>query len=628
MDENNNGEQNEATLHPKTVRTKLPQKAAEIKAGDRMYIRRPNSEKEWSVVKALSRGGKKTGAHPNYWNVINVGNNKNEGIDLDLVEWIKCDDTGNQVILFSEQIAYEVSVQHSSASDVYNTAKETEHCKWKEFNAYEEVCRKDFPDIDVLSCRWITSSKETDGELIHKARLVVRGFEEFDAPPSDSPTAQKSLIRMCIILCNWKGWEIQSLDVRSAFLQSNDLDRIILMKPPKEFRKDSDTVWRIKKPIYGLNDGARKWFITIKSKLVEYGCKPLKLDPSVYIYHHNNELAGFCVVHVDDCLTAGNQVFKSHVLCHLCSYFSLSSKRTKQFKYVGWNINQQPNSIEVDQIDYQKGIEPIEVNAARMNQPDQRLNQSDIKNYQQLLGKLQWLSSQSRPDIRFTVLECSLMASKPRVCDVIAINKVVKKAKKDEIKLVFNLPQGNVNDLSIVAFSDAALSNLPDKTSSTRGYAIFLKSGHKFALLNWGSRKMERVAKTIIYAEGIALGRGLDEAINLREILIDILNVRTSDNLNQLLPVIGVTDSKSLWDNIKSSSLASDLKLRREVAAIREQITLKEVSKIVWSPSHQQLADCLTKKTASPEALLYVLNGRDFHIDLDTNSVTSSDMLS
>ena len=73
----------------------------------------------------------------------------------------------------------------------------------------------------------------------------------------------------------------------------------------------------------------------------------------------------------------------------------------------------------------------------------------------------------------------------------------------------------------------------------------------KLAPLSWCSKKLERVAKTIIYAEGIALGRCLDEAVNLRQALLQMLNVpeRTKDREYTYLPIIGITDSKSLWDN-------------------------------------------------------------------------------
>ena len=241
------------------------------------------------------------------------------------------------------------------------------------------------------------------------------------------------------------------------------------MIPPKEFRTSNEIVWKIKKPIYDLNDGARKWFITMKKKLTEYGCKPLTLDPSVYEYHVENELSGFCVLHVDDLLIGGNDKFYKEIIEKLSAEYEISSRNKGTFTYVGWNINQDRNSIVIDQITYQSGIKPIELPLARSKQTDHEANQSEKKLYQQLLRKLQWISSQSRPDIRFPVLECSMMASKPHIKDILR-----RKMNKTTVKINFGIPHCNVRDLKILAFSDAALSNLPDKTSSTRSFVIFL----------------------------------------------------------------------------------------------------------------------------------------------------------
>ena len=138
-----------------------------------------------------------------------------------------------------------------------------------------------------------------------------------------------------------------------------------------------------------------------------------------------------------------------------------------------------------------------------------------------------------------------------------------------------------MSELKILAFSDASLSNLSNKTSSTRSFVIFLWGNGKVAPLSWCSKKLERVAKTIIYAEGIALGRCLDQAVNLRQALLQILNLPDTKDSRKVLNIVGVTDSKSLWDNINSTSPADDLILRCEVALITEQQELKEVEEIV-----------------------------------------------
>ena len=108
--------------------------------------------------------------------------------------------------------------------------------------------------------------------------------------------------------------------------------------------------------------------------------------------------------------------------------------------------------------------------------------------------------------------------------------------------------------------------------------------------------------------------RCLDEAVNLRQALLRILNLPDTKDGRKVLNIMGVTDSKLLWDNINSTSQADDLKLRREVASIREQLELKEVEEIKWTPTHLQLADCLTKAQASPKTLIGVLTSGDFNM--------------
>ena len=240
-----------------------------------------------------------------------------------------------------------------------------------------------------------------------------------------------------------------------------------------------------------------------------------------------------------------------------------------------------------------------------MAQKDFDLNEYEKKQYQELLGKLQWITSQTRPDMRFSVLGASMMASKPKVSDIINLNKIVKKLQKRSLAIKFPTMSSDTSKLKIYAFSDAALSNLPDKVSSTRGYIIFLISENKAAPLAWGSKKIKRVCKDILNAECIALSLCIDEAMVLRESLLQALNIQDEE---QITPIITFTDSKSLWENIHSTNQAADYRLRREVESIRQNIQLKEIEDCVWVPARLQLADALTKGTANPQALIDILS--------------------
>ena len=54
----------------------------------------------------------------------------------------------------------------------------------------------------------------------------------------------------------------------------------------------------------------------------------------------------------------------------------------------------------------------------------------EMKSFQETLGRLQWITSQSRPDMRFAALECSLRTDNTQVQDILVLNKAIKKLKK------------------------------------------------------------------------------------------------------------------------------------------------------------------------------------------------------
>lgn len=580
---------------PEGRKTRSKSNPSQMAKGDHIYIK-TKEDSEWTCLTIIDSEG----VSGKEWKVSNA---KGERflIDLTKIKWLRAKDIVPQetdAALFSEQIGEElawINFNKPTTKDEEAIAKEIE--QWKKFNVYEEVDKRLFPDQEIVNCRWVINEKEKEEGKVVKARLVIKGFQETSPPVADSPTASKSVTRLFIALANALKYKFVGLDVRAAFLQSDPLDRLILVKPPKEFRTDENMVWRLKKPVYGLKDGARAWFLTVKKELLDYGCTQLQLDNSVYVYHSDGKLAGFLVVHVDDFLAAGNAEFEEKVLRRLAEKFQIGTEKEGEFTYVGWNIKQNSHCITVDQIDYQKSIIPIEISTARKNQADYTLSDMEKKEYQQVLGKLQWITSQTRPDLRFRVLECSIKAAKPLVQDLINLNKVVNKLQKRTVVIMFPSFSNDVSKLMIYAYADASLNNLPDSVSSTRGFAIFLVSEQNAAIISWGARKIKRVARTIIYAEGLALSACLDEAILLREIITTSLCLPSTSG--EAVPVIGLCDNKSLVDNIYSSHQAEDYKLRREVASLRQQMEEREVKDIVWVPDSLQLADCLTKTSNS-----------------------------
>ena len=330
--------------------------STQMTKGDVIYIK--NIEFDTWVSCSIIE---KDGVAGERWKVAN-GKGDRFIVDLKLVEWLrtkeapaKDDDAG----LFADVIRDEeiwLSTARPSSNEE-EIAMEKEIQQWQKFDVYEEVDRRSFPNQEVLSCRWVINQKEKPEGLHTKARLVIKGFQESNPQVADSPTAGKCVTRTFIMLANMFEYKLLCIDVRAAFLQSKPLDRLILVKPPKEKRTDSNMVWRLKKPVYGLNDAARAWFMTVKEELILYGCVQMPLDKSVFVYQPNGEFSGFLNIHVDDFLGAGNIDFHEKVIKRLKEKFQIGTEEHGDFTYVGWNIKQSGesnNTVTIDQIDYQE----------------------------------------------------------------------------------------------------------------------------------------------------------------------------------------------------------------------------------------------------------------------------------
>ncbi|ESP03465.1 hypothetical protein LOTGIDRAFT_171402 [Lottia gigantea] len=92
------------------------------------------------------------------------------------------------------------------------------------------------------------------------------------------------------------------------------------------------------------------------------------------------------------------------------------------------------------------------------------------------------------------------------------------------------------------------------------------------------------------------------------------LRLEISELIGEKLPLICVTDKKSLYDAIHSTKHVFEKRLRLEISGIKEMIDNYVVKEIIWSETSKQLADCLTKKGASSLLLLKTLE--QGHLDL------------
>ena len=115
--------------------------------------------------------------------------------------------------------------------------------------------------------------------------------------------------------------------------------------------------------------------------------------------------------------------------------------------------------------------------------------------------------------------------------------------------------------------------------------------------------KLDRVVKSPFAAETLAQAAVADAGVLMAKMLEEMTG-RTK------VIVKSLTDSQSLIDNLESSRVVQDFRLRVDLARLKEMIEVNEI-RMEWIEKSEQLADPLTKAGASNKRLCEVLcNGR------------------
>ena len=122
----------------------------------------------------------------------------------------------------------------------------------------------------------------------------------------------------------------------------------------------------------------------------------------------------------------------------------------------------------------------------------------------------------------------------------------------------------------------------------------------------WNSTKIRRVVRSALAAETLSFCDGCELAQYLFAMIRPVCPMLQS-------PVQGFIDSQSLYETLGTSSQVSDRRLRVEISALRQMVEEGDVN-VHWISRHQQVADVLTKSTASDRLLTKVL--QDGRVDL------------
>ena len=264
-----------------------------------------------------------------------------------------------------------------------------------------------------------------------KARLVADGHLTKEPVESIySGVVSLRSLRMVVFLSQLNNLEIWGADVGNAYLEAYTDEKLCIMAGP-EFKELQGHLLIMVKALYGTRSGGARWHDRLFDILQEMKFKPSKADPDVWM---RPEPGGTCYeyidVYVDDLAIAAKD---SQAFCNeLKKKYNLKLKGVGPLEYhLGCTYKKDPDgTLAADPRRYvnkilesfermfkekpRKSRPPLEGGDHPELDTSELCDEHQTKQFQTLIGQLQWLISLGRFDIAVHVMSLSRFRAQPR----------------------------------------------------------------------------------------------------------------------------------------------------------------------------------------------------------------------
>jgi hypothetical protein len=342
------------------------------------------------------------------------------------------------------------------------------------------------PQVRPITARWLFKIKPgLPGQPPRfKARIMAHGFQQqhgINYQETFAPTVHWDSIRTIIALAAHHGWNIDHLDVTTAFLNGTLQDEVYMFQPPGCATPHTQhLVCKLCRSLYGLKQSPRAWYYRIDTDLIGRGMQRMNADPNVY-YRRTSSYILLVVLYVDDLLITGSDLPGITTLkAQLKALYEMTDLGRMQ-KFLGVEVLQTPQGILLHQTNYTLSIlkefslsrhspsyTPLHesIKLAR----DTGTNLMDPLHYQHLVGKLLYLTK-TRFDIGFATSLLSRYLHGLQESHLQAAESILRYLKKyPSYGLWF--PRGADNTLR--GLTNADYNGDPDDRASTSGYLFQL----------------------------------------------------------------------------------------------------------------------------------------------------------
>ncbi|WVZ80445.1 hypothetical protein U9M48_027918 [Paspalum notatum var. saurae] len=355
------------------------------------------------------------------------------------------------------------------------------------------------PNYCAIGNKWVFKNKQGENGMVvrNKARLVAQGFcqkEGIDYVETFAPVARLEAIRILLAFAASKGFKLQQIDVKSAFLNGFIEEEVYVRQPPGfESARFPYRVYKLRKALYDLKQAPRAWYARLMSFLLKSGFVMGSVDKTLFLLSRGSDTL-IVQIYVDDIIFGGS----SHALVssfaeQMSREFEMSLMGELQF-FLGLQIKQGLQGTFVHHAKYTRDIlkkfemgdskpmtTPMSTNTALDADEDGEV--VDQKEFRGMIGSLLYRTA-TRPDIQFAVCLCACYQASPRISHRQAVKHIFRYLKfTPELGLWYS----SGSSLSLRGFSDAdhAAGCCIDRKATSGTYQFLGTS-----LVSWSSRKI------------------------------------------------------------------------------------------------------------------------------------------
>jgi hypothetical protein len=506
----------------------------------------------------------------------------------------------------------------------WKAATDKEMASINEMEVWDLVPRLSVPrEQIILKCKWVFKIKTDEhGEVtVYKARLTPKGFmqrEGINVYETFAATGKYKSMRIGLSIAAACDYELDQMDVPVAFQQA-DLDEEVYMELPEGYREGLEhLVCKLKKALYGLQQGPRNWWLLISKFLIGLGFKATVSDPCLFFKRSQSGRLLLLFLFVDD-MQVG------YHLTDLAEWAALKAQLVQRFNtkdmgastwILGMRItrNRKARTITLDQELYvTKALQRYGMQECKMASTPEAVGAitgcseeelsapAEQQLFQEIVGTLMYAAVSCRLDIAHAVHALASDMQAPTGRSMLAAKRVLRYlAATKDIGLVFGALAGGkpaVSDtrghsstlVEVCAYADADWANDKKDRKSITGWVAKLNGDP----ISWSSKKQRVVALSTCEAELYAEGAAVQEVLWLRDLLSELgLHVQFGslvygDNQSTLaVSQNGVKSNRTKHVDVKYHFITQTV----------EEGTVK----LKWIPTAEQQADIFTKALAPP----------------------------